>query len=149
MLKKLNQWKAEQIDAIYTIINVMYSNDNLPFREAINLKNLEYYLPILNHIIRQGIEEGSMKTEYADIIGEMIIRFSNEVEKTIAFIMFNHEHYEDPVKEVQSRVNFATQLFEDALKVPSGSFSHQLDVEIRTIFEHISQKNRSVNHVID
>lgn len=149
LLKKLNQWKVEQIDAVYTIIKVMYSDDNLPFREAINHKNVEYYLPILNHIIRQGIEEGSMQTEYADIIGEMMIRFSIEVEKTMAFIMLNHEHYQDPVKEVLTRVNCVTQIFEDALKVPSGSFSHQLDVEIKTIFEHISHKNRSVNHVID
>jgi AcrR family transcriptional regulator len=139
-LKTLMEWKMEKMDILYTIFTVMYSDDNLPFRESINEKNLEHYLPIVNHIIRQGIKEGTMFTEYEDIIGEMIFRISGEVGKATANIIINYTEYKDPVKEIQRRTDCLIQIFEKMLNIQEESLKLNYEVQTRKFFDYMMKK---------
>ena len=139
-LHTLIQWKMEQMDVLYTIFKVMYSEDNLPFREAINEKNIEYYLPIINYIIHQGIEEGTMSTDFEDIIGEMIFRISGEVGKTTAHIILNSKDYEDPVMEIQRRTDCLIHTFEKILNIEEGSIKINYETQTRKFFDYMAKK---------
>lgn len=139
-LTTLAQWKMDKMDILYTIFKVMYSDDNLPFRESINEKNLEQYMPIINHIVRQGIKEGTMSTEYEDIIGEMIFRFSGEIGKATAHIMLNYKDYEDPVKEIKLRTDFIIHMFEKMLNIDRGSLKINYEEQTKEFFDFMVQK---------
>ncbi|MBP2028929.1 AcrR family transcriptional regulator [Acetoanaerobium pronyense] len=139
-LTTMTQWKMEKMDALYTIFKVMYSDDNLPFRESINEKNLEYYLPIINHIVGQGIKEGTMVTEYEDIIGEMIFRFSGEIGKATAHIILNYKDYKDPVKEIKIRTDFIIHMFEKMLNIEPGSLNINYEDQAREFFDYMMEK---------
>ena len=107
-----SQWKSTQFDVLYMTLKILYSDQNCLYIKKVKEKNTKYYLPIMNLIIKQGIEEGIFETPYPDTIGEMIIRLSNDFSDTIAKAFVNHREYDDLNAFVDERIKLLMHCIE-------------------------------------
>lgn len=79
-MKKLEQyfsavsnWKISQKQYIMSLLQVWYNDDNLILREKQTAIGREVLTPLLEKIIRQGIEEGTIHTAFPECISRVVI----------------------------------------------------------------------------
>jgi AcrR family transcriptional regulator len=60
------QWKASQKEFVLAIMPVWYSDNNAIIREKMITKTVKQILPSFAQVIRQGVQEGSLSTDYPE-----------------------------------------------------------------------------------
>ncbi len=115
-----SQWKSTQFDVLYMTLKILYSDQNCLYIKKVKEKNTIYYLPIMNLIIKQGIDEGIFETPYSDTIGEMIIRLSNDFSDTIARAFVNYRAYDDLTGFLQERIELLMHCIERLIGIKNA-----------------------------
>ena len=115
-----SQWKSTQFDVLYMTLKILYSDQNCLYIKKVKEKNTKYYLPIMNLIIKQGIEEGVFETPYPNTIGEMVIRLSNDFSDTIARAFVNYHAYDDLLGFLQERIDLLLHCIERLIGIKNA-----------------------------
>ena len=115
-----SQWKSTQFDVLYMTLKILYSDQNCLYIKKVKEKNLIYFVPIMNLIIRQGIEENVFDTPYPDSIGEMLIRLSNDFSDTIAKALVNHREYNDLNAFMDERIKLLMHCIERLIGIKNA-----------------------------
>ena len=69
----LDQMRSAQQTFLVELLRVWYTDHNAIVREKVNQVILERRGPMMNEIVRQGIQEGAFTTPYPDQAGEVIL----------------------------------------------------------------------------
>jgi AcrR family transcriptional regulator len=67
------RWKTARREYMGELARVLYSDENVLYRQKTRARSIEMTAPLLGEIIRQGIHEGVMNTAYPDLAGEMVM----------------------------------------------------------------------------
>jgi AcrR family transcriptional regulator len=67
------QWKTARKDYLFDLARVIYTDENVLYRQRMRARSIAMCAPMLGAIIRQGIQEGVMNTAYPDLAGEMVM----------------------------------------------------------------------------
>lgn len=106
--KLQNQWKGQEFDLLYSVLQVMSSDENILFVKRNHEKNIAYYGPLLTHIIKQGVAEGVFHTPYPDAMGEMIIRLSNSMSEEMVTLFMTYDQHDQPFELLKEKIAIQT-----------------------------------------
>ncbi|MBN2050397.1 MAG: TetR/AcrR family transcriptional regulator [Spirochaetales bacterium] len=132
VFQKSNAMKARNREFILGLLKTFYHDNNIQLRNKINEKNLDLTAPLLGRIIRQGIEEGTMDTEYPEETGSFILRIGSELVTQIARFIPAAEKDPAVLEEVLRYLRVYTSSVERIIGVPGGSLQ-LLDPYIITV----------------
>ena len=130
----MTQWKATQIDLLTTVLQVLYSDNNHLYLKKMKEKNIEYYSPILELIIKQGAEEGLFNIPYPAGMGEMLIHVSNSFSDSLAQMLLTIETYPNPNIVLENKMSLYISSMERLLGVKKGSINV---VNMKVIYDFI------------
>lgn len=85
----LDQMRSAQQTFLVELLRVWYTDHNAIVREKVNQVILERRGPMLNEIIRQGIQEGIFTTAYPDQAGEIILSLLQGMGNTHARLLLS------------------------------------------------------------
>lgn len=136
------KWKGGQFDLLYTVLEVMSSADNVQFIKKNQEKTIQYYAPILAHIIGQGVEEGIFETPYPEEIAEMIIRVSDNMSEEMVMLFVNHKDYEDPFTLLKRKIAVHSHCLERLIGAKEGyTIFEMVDFDmIKDFFDYLNTK---------
>ena len=87
----LDRSRTEHKSFIADLARVWFADDNAIVREKVDAALVERRAPLLNEIVRQGIQEGVFTTPHPDQAGEIILSLARGMGNTIAKLMLSFE----------------------------------------------------------
>jgi AcrR family transcriptional regulator len=78
------RWKSERQDLMVAMLPVWYAPDNLAFRLLVDRATAKRLAPLLNVIVRQGVDEQQFATAYADQAGAVIVAVVQALQNAMA-----------------------------------------------------------------
>ncbi len=119
----LDQSRTAQKAFIADLARVWFADENAIVREKVDAALVARRAPLLNAIIRQGIQEGVFTTPYPDQAGEIILALARGMGNTIARMMIafvqnrEEKHYFD---KIAATYDAYSDTLERMLGAPSG-----------------------------
>ena len=112
------QWKAAQKDYLLAILRVWYSDDNAIIRQKSFTRLVKRFAPSFVPVIKQGIQEGSMSTDFPEQAMEIVLQAINGLGDKFGEIILGHEMGTSNLspKERFQILNDAVAANEDALE---------------------------------
>jgi hypothetical protein len=121
-------WKTAQKEYLLALLPVYYSDDNAIFRQKQFQAAVERLAPLLTAIIRQGIQEGVMKTSYPDQVSEVVWSLFLNLGYTMARKFILREPKGDDLQDIVNTFAAYNDVLERVLGVRTGSLKI-IDVE--------------------
>ncbi len=119
----LNQSRTEHKAFLADLARVWFADENAIVREKVNAAIDERRAPLLNAIVRQGVEEGSFATPYPDHAGEIILALARGMATTLTKLMIAFAQADDQERIVDQIVaSYAAyaEAIERLLRAASG-----------------------------
>ncbi|MCX6064279.1 MAG: TetR/AcrR family transcriptional regulator [Chloroflexi bacterium] len=85
------QWKASQKDFMLALLRVWYSDDNAIIRQKVFAKMLKWVAPSFARVVRQGIAEGTLSTEFPDQATEISLHLITALGDKFGEVILGHE----------------------------------------------------------
>jgi AcrR family transcriptional regulator len=124
----LTRWKVARKDFFLALLHVWYTDDNAIVRQKMLTNSLKSFTPLLALIIRQGIEEGVMKTSHPDQIGEVVISLAQSLGDAIGTRLLTFDPSRDNFQDIERLVAAYTESLERTLGVSASSL-HLIESE--------------------
>jgi AcrR family transcriptional regulator len=123
------RWKAVRRAYLADLARVLYADENVLYRQMTRARSIEMTAPLLDDIIRQGIQEGVMDTAYPDLAGEMVMALLLDMgESLVPKLLANSQRLDGALHIPHDFVTQAARIFAayaDALEriigAPTGS----------------------------
>jgi AcrR family transcriptional regulator len=115
------RYKAEQKDLILALIDVMDSDGNALFREKLRRMSASRLWPILTAVVRQGVEEGSFKTDMPDETARVIMVLMQGYQEIATELFVARQDGSLTYAAVKQTFSAYSQAFEGILGLPKGS----------------------------
>jgi AcrR family transcriptional regulator len=78
------RWKSERQNLMMAMLPVWYAPDNLPFRLLVDRATAQRLTPLLNVIVRQGVDEQQFATAYPEQAGAIIVAVVQALQDAMA-----------------------------------------------------------------
>ncbi len=117
----INRWKLAQKDFLLALVRVLYRDENVLFRQKLSGVGIKRLMPQLQVIIRQGVEEGVLTTEYPDQVGEVVISLMQSFGETFSRLILADEVMEEAWPRIEMGVAVYTDALERVLGAPKGA----------------------------
>jgi AcrR family transcriptional regulator len=115
------QWKTAQKAYLLALLRVWYHDDNALVRQKVFASALKQITPLISTIIRQGIQEGVLRTPYPDQAGEVVLSLIQSLGDTYARMLLSPEAEGSDLQHIE-RVSAAySDALERILGAPPGS----------------------------
>jgi AcrR family transcriptional regulator len=85
------QWKATQKDFMLALLRVWYSDDNAIIRQKVFSKMLKWVAPAFARVVRQGIEERTLSTEFPDEATEISLHLITALGDKFGEVILGHD----------------------------------------------------------
>jgi AcrR family transcriptional regulator len=85
------QWKVAQKDYLLAILRVWYSDDNAIIRQKTFTRLVKRFAPSFVPVIKQGIQEGSLSTDFSEQAMEIVLQAINGLGDKFGEIILGHE----------------------------------------------------------
>jgi AcrR family transcriptional regulator len=85
----IEQARVTNQSRVLNLMHTWYTDDNAIVRQKVDLATLLRRAPLLNEIVRQGIQEGTFTTAYPDQSGEIILSLAQGMGNTHARLMLS------------------------------------------------------------
>ena len=83
------------------LARIWYTDENAVVREKVNAAVIKQRAPLLNEIVRQGIQEGLFTTNYPELAGEIILSMLHGMGNTHISLLFALEHDLDEARGIE------------------------------------------------
>ncbi len=120
------RWKTAQKTYMLALLRVWYADDNAIVRQKVTAIGLKRISPMITLIIRQGIEEGVIRTPYPDQASEVIISIFQNLADTFAELLLSGAPNQDAINLAENAVAVRMDAVESILRIPPGSL-HLID----------------------
>ena len=123
------QWKAAQKDYLIAILRVWYSDDNAIIRQKTYNRLIQRFTPVFTPVIRQGIMEGSLSTDFPEQVMEIVLNAIYGLGDKFGEIILGKETGNDALKPeeklriLNNAVNANTDALERILGAQKGSIT--------------------------
>ncbi len=117
----LVEWKTEHKPFALALLRVWYTDDNALFRQTLRETRIKRFSPLLEVILRQGREEGTVTPSYPDQAGRVILSLVEDLSDTLARLLLSEEPRQDDASLSERVVAASTEAVERVLGVPTGS----------------------------
>ena len=77
-------WQDEQVDFMGLLMRVAYKDDNIVMREKLKRRSMELTRPLIDEVIRQGVQAGEFFTPYPDDIGRLLLALGQNLTDDLA-----------------------------------------------------------------
>jgi AcrR family transcriptional regulator len=120
--------RAEHKSFLSRLVKVWYADDNAIVRQKVDETVIERRAPLIDRIIRQGIQEGSFTLPVPDGAGEVILSLLQGMGTTHARLLLALEQAPDPkstIQEILSVYRAYMTAIERVLGAPAGCLYSQ------------------------
>jgi len=118
---QLAQWKTAQKDTFLGFLRVWYADENALVRHKLHAARIKRVMPWLAAILRQGLEEGTLKTGYPDEVGQVVVSLLNDHSNTLAELLLSGQFGSEQFSHIERTVAVYTEAIERVLGAPSHS----------------------------
>ncbi len=129
------QWKATQKDYMLALLRVWYSDENAITRQKVFAIMLQRVAPSFTRVIRQGVQEGTLRTSFPEQATEMslylILGLGNKFGDVILGSEANSLSPEERFRMMHDAVAAYTDALERVLGASAGSIQLMDDDSIR------------------
>lgn len=115
------RYKAEQKDLVLALVNVMNSDGNALFREKLRRMSGSRLWPILTAVVRQGVEEGSFKTDMPDETARVIMVLMQGYQEIATELFVARQNGSVSYAAVKRTFSAYSEAFERILGLSKGS----------------------------
>lgn len=136
----LVEWKTEHQPFVLVLMRIWYTDENALFRQKLREMRIKRFRPLLEMILRQGRDEGSITLSYPDQAGRVILSLVEDLSDTLARLLLAQEPGQDDAFLIARVVAASTEAVERILGVPRDSLSlvytQALEEWMRTTLDH-------------
>jgi AcrR family transcriptional regulator len=121
------QWKAAQKDYMLALLRIWYSDHNSIMRQKVFAKMLQRVAPSFTRVIRQGIQEGTLSTDFPEYATEISLYLILGLGDKFGEMILGHENgtnnlsAEERFRILDEAVSAYTNGLERVLGAPTGS----------------------------
>lgn len=102
-----NDFRVTHSQPLEHIWFVMQSDDHLRLVHYLSQKGEEIYLPALNEIIQQGVDDGAFDVKFVPQTANLLLSICRATRVAIAKIWQNHLQFDDPAAAVEQELDAA------------------------------------------
>lgn len=144
MFDQYGMWKQGNADFMGLLIRVAYREDNLIMRDKLKKRSMELMLPLVNQIVRGGVEAQEFITPYPSGTGMLVLQLGSSFSDAIAGLLLNEEAGPDTAK-ILEYLELYRYAVEQMLGAPYGSIvlyqmRQMVDVCITIYEKHMKHK---------
>jgi AcrR family transcriptional regulator len=115
------RWKADRKEAMLTLVNVWYADENAILRHKSQTAVLPLISPLLTEIVCQGVREGAFHTSYPEQISQIIFSLLQSFGDTLITLILQQEHDGEALQCLETLSASHQDAMERILGAASGS----------------------------
>lgn len=142
LFSSIGQWKAEQSDLIFKLLEVWLSDGNTIVREHLRSAVTLRLTPLLAGILGQGAAEGTIAAPDPEHLAEVFVSMLLAANETASRLFLAHRAAEVSLDEVERTLVAYGVALERVLGVPPGSLPFIDRQTLEFWFENPSQSER-------
>jgi AcrR family transcriptional regulator len=119
----LVEWKTEHKPFTLALLRVWYIDENALFRQKLRETRIKRFAPLLEAILRQGCEEGTVTLSYPDQAGRVILSLVEDLSDTLARMLLSEDPKQEDASLIERVVAASTEAVQRVLGVPRDSLS--------------------------
>lgn len=131
------RWKTERKDYILALMHIWYADENAIVRQKVQAHLLEHTAPLLNELLREGIDEGVISTPFPDQAGEIVLALLHNVGDALGRLLLAPPSHGD-LERAEQLVAAYDHAIERVLSLPAGSLSL---IDANTLGEWFAAQN--------
>lgn len=116
------RWETNQKEFILALLRVWYNDENTVVREKTRVMTVTRLAPLLSRIIRQGVDEGMLKTAYPDQAGAILLFVLTGMEDHIVGTFMLAPPEPGDMERVEAALAAYSDAVERVLGAPPGAF---------------------------
>jgi TetR/AcrR family transcriptional repressor of nem operon len=117
----LSRWKLAQKSFALAMAPIWYTDENAIVRQKLRAMRIKRVAPLLETIIRQGMQEDVLTTIYPDTIGEVMVSLSLDLTETLGKLLLASEAEHDKFLRIERITATYTDALERILGLPPAS----------------------------
>lgn len=142
MFFKNGLWQNDSMDYIGLLLRVSYRQGSFLLREKLKQTTYRLSLPLINDIVRQGVQEGVFYTRYPDEIGSIVLLLGASMTDEIAGILAQPQQTGEELARILDKLEVYRSSVETLLNAPYGSVVLYDMNRMVEIFKAIGDQNR-------
>ena len=120
----VSYFKTERKTFLLALLQVWFKDENAIVRQKIRVDGNKVLIPMLTHIVRQGIQEGVLTTPFPDHAGEIVLFMSQGLGETLGdLILFAREPEQQALPRIESIAAAYSDAIERILGIPKNSLT--------------------------
>jgi len=116
----LDRWKLAHKEFVLAFLRVWYADENAIVRHKLYIARVKRFTPLLEGIIRQGVEEGVLTTPYPDQAARVVISLFEDIAYATVELLLSGERLLDDLPRLERIVEAWADALERVLGVPVG-----------------------------
>ena len=122
-LTRMNLFEREEIPFIALLLRICYREGDFALRERMKTATIRTFLPLMNEIIAQGVEEKLFFSRHPGQIGQIVLTLAQDLIDEAALRLTERSEEPECVIEVMELMNAYRDSVELLLNAPYGSVS--------------------------
>jgi AcrR family transcriptional regulator len=119
----VGRWKTARKDYLLSLLRVWYADENALMRQKSTASVLKWFAPLLAGVIREGAQEGVLKTAFPDQAAEIVIGLMQSLGETFKDLLFGDQPPEEKMQRATAVVAAYNDAMERVLGAPPGSLN--------------------------
>ena len=116
-------WKEDNKDFLGLLINVAFFKNNLIMRERLKQKSVEKMLPLMQSVVKEGVDKGIFYTIYPAEICHIVLNISNGLNDELAQYILTCGYRAPDMGEIIRILDVYRNVVEKLLDAPFGSIT--------------------------
>lgn len=149
MFDQYGMWKPGNADFMGLLIRIAYREDNLIMRDKLKKRSMSLMLPLVDEIVRGGVEAGEFITPYPAATGQLVLQLGNSFSDAIASLLLVDQGTPDTAGILQN-LELYRYAVEQVLGAPYGSIvlyqmRQMVDVCTAIYEKHMKDKGAGIS----
>ncbi|WP_129629829.1 TetR/AcrR family transcriptional regulator [Candidatus Oscillochloris fontis] len=122
----VGRWKVAQKEYVLSLLRSWYADENVLVRLRVQEGMVVHIAPLLNHLIAEGVAEGTFHTAFPDVAGQMILTLLVGMGDTFAKALFVADRSAATIAQIERMIAAYNDAIDRVLGVPAGTL-HLID----------------------
>lgn len=119
----IRNFKVENLELMKVLLLVLYKEENILLRHKMLKKSVEYLIPYLVVILKQGIDEGVFKTENVEDTAEFIFSAALNLGEIFVQLILEAAQKPENIDKLESKLRVYERSLERILEAREGSLA--------------------------
>lgn len=136
---RAGRWKTARKEYLMSFLQVWYADENAITREKLRLATPERFGPMLDRIVKQGIDEGVFDTAYPDQVGRIMFMLIYDMGVEFASYLRARDRDPQAMQKAERMVEGFNNSVERLIGAPQGSVELMERDVLRAWFEPMGE----------